>query len=274
MLPGVPEEVYDPTCGNGSLLSVFPDCAQKYGQEINAEQLEYAAQRLTNFHGFSGDTLKQPAFYGIKFKAIVANPPFSIAWQPAVDARFEKLPCLPPKSKADYAFLAHILYYLADDGTAVVLSFPGILYRGNAEGKIRQWFIENNYIDQVIAIDGGHFADTTIATAILVLKKNRTSSTIRFMHNDLSADVPLEKIAAEGFNLSVSLYIDETPEKETVDPAALEEAALAGFLKKIDNELTFEETVRALEGWEMQPVYDAVHDVVNKHERRKMLNKE
>lgn len=271
LLPEMPDEVYDPTCGNGSLLSVFPDCVQKFGQDINAEQVECATQRLTNFTGASGDTLKQPAFVGKKFKAIVANPPFSIAWTPAVDERFEKLPCLPPKSKADYAFLAHILYYLANDGTAVTLNFPGILYRGNAEGKIRQWFVENNYIDQVTAIDGGHFTDTAIATAIVVLKKNRTSNTVRFTHNDLTVDVPLEKIAAEGFNLSVSCYIDETPEKEAIDPVALEEAALTRFLKKIDNELTFEETVRTLEGWKMQPVYDAVHDLVNKHEQRERL---
>lgn len=268
LLPEMPEEVYDPTCGNGSLLSVFPDHVRKYGQDINAEQVEAAARRLTSFTGASGDTLKEPAFIGKKFKAIVANPPFSIAWAPTMDERFEKLPCLPPKSKADYAFLAHILHYLSDDGTAVTLNFPGILYRGNAEGKIRQWFIENNYIDQVTAIDGGHFTDTAIATAIVVLKKNRTSQTVRFTHNELAADVPIEQIASEGFELSVSRYIDETPRKEAVNPVALEEEALASFLKNIDNELTFEETVRALEGWEMQPVYDAVRDIVSRHERR------
>ena len=271
LLPEMPSEVYDPTCGNGSLLSVFPDDVQKYGQDINGDQVEQAAQRLTNFHGASGDTLKAPAFIGKKFKAIIANPPFSVAWTPIADARFERLPCLPPKSKADYAFLAHILYYLTDDGTAVTLNFPGILYRGNAEGKIRQWFVENNYIDQVTMIDGGHFTDTAIATAFVVLKKNRTSETVRFTHNDFAVDVPIAQIAAENYDLSVSRYIDETPPKETVDPIALEEVALRRFLKKIDNELTFEETVRALEGWEMQPVYDAVRGVVNKHEQRERM---
>ena len=83
--------------------------------------------------------------------------------------------------------------------------------------------------------------------------------------------MPIAQIAAENYDLSVSRYIDEMPPKETVDPIALEEVTLKRFLKKIDNELTFEETVRALEGWEMQPVYDAVREVVDKHERRERM---
>ena len=266
LLPEIPNEVYDPTCGNGALLSVFPDQVEKYGQDINAEQVEQARERLTNFHGVVGDTLEEPAFAGKKFKAIVANPPFSISWTPKTDERFECLPCLPPPSKADYAFLAHVLHYLSDDGTAVTLNFPGILYRGNKEGKIRRWLVENNYIDQVTMIDGGHFTDTSIATAIVVLKKVRKAHTIRFSHNEFTIDVPNEQVAAEGYDLSVSRYIDESPPPEAVDPNKLESEALKGFLEHIERELTFEETVRRLEGWDMAPVYAAVRAVVDKHE--------
>ena len=125
-------EVYDPTCGDGSLLSVFDDNIKKYGQEINDHQIEVAKNRLINFTGYCGDTLKEPAFNNKKFKCIVANPPFSIAWEPPIlnglftDDRFRLAPALPPKSKADYAFILHILHYLANDGVAVVLNFPGI----------------------------------------------------------------------------------------------------------------------------------------------------
>ena len=147
------DEVYDPTCGDGSLLSVFDDNIKKYGQEINDHQLEVAENRLTNFTGYCGDTLKDPAFIDKKFKCIVANPPFSIAWEQPIfngiftDDRFRLVPALPPKSKADYAFILHILHFLETDGIAVVLNFPGILYRGNSEGQIRKWIVEQNYIE-------------------------------------------------------------------------------------------------------------------------------
>lgn len=170
-------EVYDPTCGDGSLLSVFEDNVKKYGQEINDHQIEVAKNRLINFVGYCGDTLKDPAFNDKKFKCIVANPPFSISWEHPVlngiftDDRFRLIPALPPKSKADYAFILHILHYLANDGIAVVLNFPGILYRGNSEGKIRKWIVEQNYIDKVIRIPGKTFIDTTIETALIVLER-------------------------------------------------------------------------------------------------------
>lgn len=225
------KEIYDPTCGNGGLLSVFADDVQKYGQDINAEQVREAEKRLKNFHGAIGDTLKEPAFWGKKFKYIIANPPFSLKWEQKKDERFEGLPCLPPKSKADYAFLAHILYYLSEDGTAVVLNFPGILYRGNAEGKIRRWMIEQNYIDTVIDVDKGQFVDTNIATAVLVLKKNRTTTDIKFVHNKKEKIVSLSEIEKNDYGLSVSNYIDETPPKEEIDIDALE-ADIDGIVER------------------------------------------
>jgi type I restriction-modification system DNA methylase subunit len=98
-------DVYDPTCGDGSLLACFPDDLPKFGQELNDHQLKVASERLKNFTGFCGDTLENPAFLDKKFSCIVANPPFSIKWNPPVglfkDARFDSVPTLPPQSKAE-----------------------------------------------------------------------------------------------------------------------------------------------------------------------------
>ena len=203
-LPDDVKEIYDPTCGNGGLPSVFGDDVEKYGQDINAEQVQNARENLMNFHGAVGDTLAEPAFTDRKFKYIIANPPFSIKWEQKNDERFEVYPCLPPKSKADYAFIAHILHCLTDDGIAVVLNFPGILYRGQSEGKIRQYLIEQNLIDTVIAVDGGHFVDTKIATAVLIFRKNKTSTDIKFIHNGKEITVPVEQVAENGFQRIVA----------------------------------------------------------------------
>lgn len=110
--------------GDGALLSVFDDNVIKYGQDINYEQVEVAKQRLTNANIVAGDTLNEPAFRNKKFDYIVANPPFSVKWEPFKDERFEKAPALAPKSKADYAFILHILHYLSNTGKAVILEFP------------------------------------------------------------------------------------------------------------------------------------------------------
>lgn len=217
-LPDGVDEIYDPTCGNGGLLSVFADDVQKYGQDINGEQVKSAEERLANFRGVIGDTLKEPAFGGKKFKHIIANPPFSIKWEPKTDERFEGWPCLPPPSKADYAFLAHILYYLSDDGTAVVLNSPGILFRGGAEGKIRRWMVKQNYIDTVILVDNGHFVDTKIETVVVVLRKNKTTTDVKFIHNNLERIVSVSEIADNNYNLDVLRYIPDGTEKEEILP--------------------------------------------------------
>lgn len=266
-LPDDITEIYDPTCGNGGLLSVFGDDVRKYGQDINAGQVRDAQERLKNFHGVVGDTLKEPAFWGRKFRYIIANPPFSIRWEPKNDERFEGFPCLPPPSKADYAFLAHILHYLSDDGTAAVLNFPGILYRGNSEGKIRRWMVEQNYIDAVIAVDGGHFVDTKITTAVLVLKKNRETTDVRFVHNELERLVPASEIQGNDFQLSVSNYIIEIEEKEEIDPLALELHTRKVFLERLEKELEFEKIICDMEGIDMKPLISAIRQIINKYDR-------
>ena len=116
-----PKNVYDPTCGAGNLLRVFDDEVDKYGQEIDAEQLH--GINISNFHGAAGDTLLHDAFSDMRFDCVVANPPFSVKWEPeklAEDLRFSIAPVMAPPSKADWAFMLHILYHLSDDGVAVV----------------------------------------------------------------------------------------------------------------------------------------------------------
>lgn len=273
-LPADVKEIYDPTCGNGGLLSVFADDVVKYGQDINEEQVKFAEEHLQNFIGVVGDTLKNPAFMNRKFKYIIANPPFSIKWEPFIDERFKNLPALPPKSKADYAFLSHIFYYLQDDGMAVVLNFPGILYRGNAEGKIRQWFIENNYIDTVIEVDGGHFVDTKIATAVLILRKNKKTTDIKFIHNDKKITVTQDEVAKNGYSLTVSYYIEEEVEKEEIDPIEFENTARKAFLDKLRKELDFEKMVCEMEGISMQPFINAIKKIVKEYDKGNEIKKE
>ena len=223
LLPDNVNCIYDPTCGNGGLLSVFDDNVEKYGQDINAEQVAQASEQLKNFHGAVGDTLKNPAFTDIKFDYIVANPPFSIKWEPFEDERFSVAPVLPPQSKADYAFLLHILYCLSDKGIAVVLNFPGILYRGQREGKIRQWLIEKNVIEKVIHIAGNKFEDTKIATCILVLNKAKKDNNILFIDDETKREkiVTLSVMAEERLPTITETIL--TFEEEMVGSLTVEE---------------------------------------------------
>lgn len=261
-----PDEVYDPTCGSGSLLSVFDDDVKKFGQELNPAQLEEAKTRLVNFEGIAGDTLKAPGFIGKKFKCIVANYPYSVKWEPAVDERFENAPCLPPPSKADYAFILHILHYLNDDGVAVTLNFPGILYRGQREGKIREWLIKQNYIDKVISIPPNTFVDTSIATVIIIFKKNRATTDVYFEDTALEKArvVSLNEIADNDYNLSVSNYIEPDVVKETINPEELQQKARDGFKANLIKEIRIDRQICELEGWDWKPyVYELIETLQN-----------
>lgn len=274
-LPSDVKEIYDPTCGNGGLLSVFDDDVVKYGQDINKEQVEVAKQNLKNFIGEVGDTLTDPKFKDKKFKYIVANPPFSIKWtQNEDDERFKVLPCLPPPSKADYAFLAHILYYLSDDGVAVVLNFPGILYRGQREGKIRKWFVDNNYIDTVIHIDGDKFVDTKIATCVLILKKNKTTTDIKFIDKDKEYIATQQEIIDNDYTLSVSNYIFEEQEKENIDILSVEQEARQNLLLRIKNEIEFSKMVCDMENISIKPLLNDIKKLVRSYEEKETKENE
>lgn len=213
-----PKSVYDPTCGVGNLLRVFPDNVKKYGQELDSEQL--ALIDLSNFIGYAGDTLMEDGFAGQRFDCIVANPPFSVKWSPEAlkdDERFSCCPALPPPSKADWAFMLHILHHLSEKGVAVILEFPGILYRGQREGKVRQWFVENNYIDRIVHIPGNTFKDTSITTCMIILKKNKDTTDVIFEDGDRLETVSLEEIKKNGFTLSVNTYLQDNTPKEKID---------------------------------------------------------
>ena len=263
-----PESVYDPTCGAGSLLKVFEDNVKKYGQELDAEQL--ALIDLPNFIGRAGDTLADDKFKDMQFECIVANPPFSIKWNPEhlkEDKRFIQSPILPPPSKADWAFMLHILYHLSDDGVAVVLEFPGILYRGQREGKIRQWFVENNYIDRVVNIPRNTFEDTSIPTCIIVLKKNRNTTDIIFEDGEKTETVPQQSIRENDYNLSVNIYIQEEVEKEVIDPIVLESESRRLFLERLRKELEFDSMVCEIEGISIYPFIQAIRIILKEYDR-------
>ncbi|MCO4273044.1 type I restriction-modification system subunit M [Pseudarthrobacter sp. HLT3-5] len=200
-------KVYDPACGSGSLLLKFAKVLGKenvrqgfYGQEINLTTYNLARINMflhdINYEKFDlahGDTLIDPAHWGDEpFEAIVSNPPYSIRWDgdsnPLLinDPRFAPAGVLAPKSKADLAFTMHILSWLAVNGTAAIVEFPGVLYRSGAEQKIRKYLIDNNYVDAVIQLPPDLFFGTTIATCIIILKKSKKDNSVLFI--DASAE--------------------------------------------------------------------------------------
>jgi type I restriction enzyme M protein len=200
-------KVYDPAVGSGSLLLKFDKVLGKgnvrqgfYGQEINLTTYNLARINMflhdVNYENFNlahGDTLTDPAHWDDEpFEAIVSNPPYSIKWDgdanPLLinDPRFAPAGVLAPKSKADLAFTMHILSWLAVNGTAAIVEFPGVLYRGGAEAKIRKYLIDNNYVDAVIQLPPDLFFGTTIATCIVVLKKSKNDNAVLFI--DASAE--------------------------------------------------------------------------------------
>lgn len=266
-------EVYDPTCGDGGLLTVFPDDVKKYGQELDNGQLHIAEERLINFEGVCGDTLVNPAFVNKKFECIVANPPFSIKWNPPTengiftDDRFRNVPTIPSKGKADYAFLLHVIYYLSDNGIAITLNFPGVLYRGNREGKIRQWMIEQNYIDQVVLIPPKTFVDTPISTAIIVFKKNRTNTDITFTdkENDIIRVVKKEEIVNNDYNLSVGNYCQIEQEVEKTDANELESLARKNTIDNLRKDIEFSKIICEIEKIDFKSYIEDLQNLINEY---------
>ena len=224
-------KVYDPACGSGGLLLKFAKILGKenvregfFGQEINLTTYNLARINMflhnINYNNFSierGDTLIHPAHWNNEpFDAIVSNPPYSIKWagkdNPILinDERFAPAGVLAPSSKADLAFTMHMLSWLSPKGTAAIVEFPGVLYRGGAEQKIRQYMIDNNFVDTVIQLPQDLFFGTSIATCILVLKKNKSDNNILFVDatDECVRTTNKNKLSDENIENIVSLLKD------------------------------------------------------------------
>lgn len=263
-------KVYDPACGSGSLLLNFNLVLGAknvregfFGQEINLKTYNLCRMNMflhnVNYDHFDiqlGDTLIDPKHeVDEPFDAIVSNPPYSVPWVGDNDAtlindpRFSPAGVLAPKSKADFAFTMHMLAWLSTEGTAAIVEFPGILYRSGAEQKIRKYLVANNFVDTVIQLPPNLFFGATIATCIIVLKKNKGDNRVcfidasnEFVHegnkNRLApenisriydahtqkAEVPhfsqvvtTADIEAEDYNLSVSTYVEQEDTREAID---------------------------------------------------------
>lgn len=232
-------EVYDPTCGCGNLLSVFSDKCYKYGQEID-EEAAIQAGEIVNATIRIGDTLAHDLFGEAEFEAIVANPPFSVAWEPnSQDVRFNIAPALAPRSRADWAFVLHCLFHLSDDGKCAILLFPGTMYRGNNEYKIRKWFVELGVIEKIVLFEGGYFEDTNISVILMTFHKVQRADT-RILFEDHKSGrhrlVSLNEIADNDYNISVSTYVSTNEKKrEDIDISQLNNSIIKANIEHIDN---------------------------------------
>lgn len=283
--------VYDPTCGSGSLLiraANIGNAVEIFGQEKNPTTYNLARMNMllhgikfSNFKIENGDTLEADAFGERQFDAVVANPPFSAEWSAADkfnnDDRFSKAGRLAPRKTADYAFILHMIYHLNDGGTMACVAPHGVLFRGNAEGAIRRFLIENkNYVDAIIGLPANIFYGTSIPTCIIVMKKCRkeddnilfidaskefekvkTQNKLREEHirkivetyrdrkeiEKYSHCATLQEIADNDYNLNIPRYVDTFEEEEPIDIKAVMaeikelEAKRADLDKKIEGYL-------------------------------------
>ena len=267
-------KVYDPACGSGSLLLKYAKILGKenvrqgfFGQEINITTYNLCRINMflhdipyDKFDIAHGDTLTEPKHWNEEpFEAIVSNPPYSIKWEgdtnPVLinDPRFSPAGVLAPKSKADMAFIMHSLSWLATNGTAAIVCFPGSMYRSGAEQKIRKYLIDNNFVDCIIQLPDNLFFGTTIATCIMVLKKSKTDNSVLFIdassecekitnNNKLTEENILNiidlyserkdieyrtkcilnnSISDNKYNLTVSSYVEKKDESCIIDIVAL-----------------------------------------------------
>lgn len=294
-------KVYDPACGSGSLLLKFSKILGKenvrqgfFGQEINITTYNLCRINMflhdvpyDKFHIAHGDTLINPQHWDDQpFEVIVSNPPYSIKWEgdtnPLLinDPRFAPAGVLAPKSRADFAFVMHCLSWLATNGVAAIVCFPGIMYRGQNEKKIRQYLIDNNYVDCVIQLPDNLFFGATIATCIMVLKKSKSDNNTLFIDaskkcvkitnsNKLTQDniasilkvftdrqnidyvaklVSNDEIAKQDYNLSVSAYVEKEDTREVIDIAKLNADIEKIVLRETELRTATAEIIRDLEG--------------------------
>lgn len=281
------KSVYDPTCGSGSLLlrvSKEVRVTDFYGQELNQTTYNLARMNMilhdVNFNDFDirqGDSLEEPLFIDERFEVIVANPPFSANWSSDKkfldDERFSAAGKLPPKSKADYAFVEHMIYHLDENGTMAIVLPHGVLFRGAAEGTIRKFLVdERNYLDAVIGLPANLFYGTSIPTCVLIFKKCReenddilfidasqefekVKNQNKLREEDIDKIVntyinreeidkyshraSLEEIKENDFNLNIPRYVDTFEEEEPVDldEVCKELEKISEEMKEVDAEI-------------------------------------
>lgn len=281
------KSVYDPTCGSGSLLlrvSKEVRVTDFYGQELNQTTYNLARMNMilhdVNFNDFDirqGDSLEEPLFIDERFEAIVANPPFSAKWSSDKkfldDERFSAAGKLPPKSKADYAFVEHMIYHLDENGTMAIVLPHGVLFRGAAEGTIRKFLVdERNYLDAVIGLPANLFYGTSIPTCVLIFKKCREENDdilfidasqefekVKNQNKLRKSDIDkivntyinreeidkyshrasLEEIKENDFNLNIPRYVDTFEEEEPVDldEVCKELEKISEEMKEVDAEI-------------------------------------
>ncbi|MEL4894396.1 type I restriction-modification system subunit M [Crocosphaera sp. Alani8] len=282
------KSVYEPTCGSGSLLlrvaKEVKSVGDYYGQEMNRTTYNLARMNMilhnVHYRNFSlkqEDTLERPQHLGKRFEAVVANPPFSAKWSAnklfESDDRFAQYGSLAPKSKADFAFVQHMIHHLDDNGMMAVVLPHGVLFRGAAEGRIRKYIIkERNWLDAVIGLPANIFYGTSIPTCILVLKKCReqpedvlfidasahfekaknqnylreqdiekivTTYEQRLEEDKYSYSASLEEIEENDYNLNIPRYVDTFEEEEEIDlnAVALELRQIDKDMVAIDREL-------------------------------------
>ena len=258
-------KVYDPACGSGSLLLKAEKVLGRegvrngfFGQEINITT--YNLCRINMFlHdvGFDKfniaceDTLISPQHWDDEpFELIVSNPPYSIKWagdeNPLLinDPRFSPAGVLAPKSKADLAFIMHALSWLAPNGTAAIVCFPGIMYRGGAEQKIRKYLIDNNFVDCVIQLPSNLFFGTSIATCIMVLKRSKADSKIIFIDatKECIKVTNNNKLTPENINHIVDVYAKHTEEEHFSHLATYDEIAENDYNLSVSTYVEAEDT--------------------------------
>ena len=293
-------KVYDPACGSGALLLKFAKVLGRenvrqgfFGQEVNLTTYNLCRINMflhdINFEKFDiahGDTLIDPAHWDDEpFEAIVSNPPYSTKWEGDANAllindpRYAPAGVLAPKSKADFAFVMHILHWLAVDGTAAIVEYPSVLTRSGAERKIRQFLVDNNYVDAVIQLPANLFFGTGIVTCIIVLKKSKSDNKIlfidasaEFVHtgnkNKLSDEnaakilsafigrsdsdhfariVEYSEVTENDYSLQVTSYVEAKDTREVVEITELN-AKIAGIVaRQQDLRIAIDEIVDSLE---------------------------
>jgi type I restriction enzyme M protein len=243
-------KIYDPAAGSGSLLLQAKKHFDNhiiqegfFGQEINHTTYNLARMNMflhnINYDKFNmklGNTLINPHFGDEKpFDAIVSNPPYSVKWigsdDPTLinDDRFAPAGVLAPKSKADFAFVLHALNYLSSKGRAAIVCFPGIFYRGGAEKKIRQYLVDNNYVETIISLAPNLFFGTSIAVNILVLSKHKTDNDTQF--------IDASKLFKKETNTNVLTHEGENNHIEQIMQAFDTKENIEYFTKLVDNEL-------------------------------------